>query len=71
MTSITGFKDISIFNTYKEEFLMLMSKAFKPKLNIMDNQATKHIKAFLIKNDCKLHLVELHNHCSNAAKCAI
>ncbi len=52
-------------------FEMLMSKGFKPRLNIMDNQVTTHIKAFLTKNDCKLQLVEWHNHCINAAERAI
>jgi hypothetical protein len=46
---------------------MLVSKEFKPKLNIMDNQATKYIKSILTKNDSKLQLVELHNHCINVA----
>jgi hypothetical protein len=50
---------------------MLVSKGFKPRLNIMDNQATKHIKAFLTKNDCKLRHVEPHNHSINAAEQAI
>ncbi len=50
---------------------MLVSKGFKPRLNIMDNQVTKHIKTFLTKNDCKLQLVEPHNHRINAAEHAI
>jgi hypothetical protein len=37
----------------------------------MDNQATKHIKTFLTKKNCKLQLVELHNHHVNAAERAI
>jgi hypothetical protein len=37
----------------------------------MDNQATKHIKKFLNKNECKLQLVEPHNHRVNAAEHAI
>ncbi len=37
----------------------------------MDNQATKHIKKFLTRNNCKLQVVEPHNHQVNAAKCAI
>ena len=37
----------------------------------MDNQATKHIKQFLSENDCKLQLVEPHNHRVNAAERAI
>ena len=50
---------------------MLKSKGFKPKLNIMDNQAMKHIKMFLTENECKLQLVEPHNHLVNVAKQAI
>jgi hypothetical protein len=50
--------------------LALMTSAFsthtfKPKINIMDNQVTKHIK------QCKLQLVEPHNHRMNAAERAI
>ncbi len=37
----------------------------------MDNQATKHIKKFLTKNDCKMQIVEPHNHRVNAAERAI
>jgi hypothetical protein len=70
-TPIAGLKDICIFNVYKKEFEILKSKGLKPKLNIMDNQATKHIRTFLTKNDCKLQLVELHNHCVNSAERAI
>jgi hypothetical protein len=34
----------------------------------MDNQATKHIKQFPSENDCKLKLVEQHNHRVTAAE---
>ena len=37
----------------------------------MDNQATKHIKKFLTEEQCKLQLVEPHNHRMNAAERAI
>ncbi len=37
----------------------------------MDNQATKYIKKILNKNECKLQLIEPHNHRVNAAECAI
>jgi hypothetical protein len=70
-TPKTGLDDVSIYNAYKQQFELLMSKGFKPKLNIMGNQATKHIKTFLTKNDCKLQLVEPHNHQVNAAEQAI
>jgi hypothetical protein len=59
---------MSIFTAYKNYFRELTAKGFKPKLNIMDNQATKHIKKFLTKNECKLQVVEPHNHRVNTAK---
>jgi hypothetical protein len=37
----------------------------------MDNQATKHIKKFLTENNCKLQVVEPHNHHMNATECVI
>ena len=50
---------------------MLESKGFKVKMNVMDNQATKNIKKFLTKKECKLQLVELHKKQLKAAKQAI
>ena len=68
---ITGLDDVSIFEAYKKKFDELTAKGFKPKMNIMDNQATKHIKKFLTEEQCKLQLMEPHNHQMNAAKQAI
>jgi hypothetical protein len=65
---ITGLVDVSIFTVYKSYFEELTAKGFKPKLNIMDNQATKHIKIKLTKKKCKLQVIEPHNHHVNAAK---
>jgi hypothetical protein len=58
-----------LFNAYKIQFDELTAKGFRPKLNIMDNQATQRIKKN--QNDCKLQVVEPHNHRVNAAKQAI
>jgi hypothetical protein len=68
---ISGLNDKTIFDAYKIAFDELAAKDFKPKLNIMDNQATKYIKKFLTKEECKLQLVEPHNHRINAAELAI
>jgi hypothetical protein len=68
---IAGLDDICIFNAYKKQFDSLTSKGFIPKINIMDNQATKHIKAFLTEQQCKLQLIEPHNYRMNAAERAI
>jgi hypothetical protein len=68
---IAGLDDVTIFKAYKKKFDKLTAKGLKVKLNIMDNQATKHIKKFLTKEQCKLQLVKPHNHQMNAAKRAI
>jgi hypothetical protein len=48
-TPIASLDDTSIYNAYKSNFKELARKGFKPKLNIIDNQATKHIKKILAK----------------------
>jgi hypothetical protein len=40
-TPIAGLDNMSIYNAYKSNFEELTRKEFKPKLNVMDNQATK------------------------------
>jgi hypothetical protein len=70
-TPIAGIDNISIFEVYKKQFKNLVDKGFKPKLNVLDNQAMKHIKKILNENECKLQLVEPHNHRVNAAERAI
>jgi hypothetical protein len=67
-TPIAGLDNISIFNAYKKYFQDLTAKGFKPKLNVMDNQATKHIKKFLTKNNCKLQVIKPHNQQVNATE---
>jgi hypothetical protein len=71
ITPILGLDNMSVFNAYKSQFDELRAKGFKPKLNITNNQAMRHIKKYLTKNDCKLQVVEPHNHCVNAAERAI
>ena len=70
-TPIAGLDDMTIFKAYKAIFQDLTKRGFKPKLNVMDNQATKYIKKFLTEEECKLQLVEPHNHRVNAAERAI
>jgi len=70
-TPITNLDDKSIFEAYKANFEMLEAKGYKPKVNVMDNQATKYIKKFLTEKGCQLQLMEPHNHCVNAAERAI
>ena len=68
---IAGIDDVAIFEAYKKKFNKLTAQGPKVKLNIIDNQATNHIKKFLTKEKCKLQLVKPHNHQMNATKQAI
>jgi hypothetical protein len=68
---IMALDDKTIFEAYRKQFNDLTKKGYKQKLNVMDNQATKYIKQFLDKNECKLQLIEPHNHRVNAAERAI
>jgi hypothetical protein len=67
-TPIAGLDNKSIFNAYRTMFLNLTTRGFKFKSNVMDNQATKHIKKFLTKEECTLQLVKPHNHCIYATE---
>jgi hypothetical protein len=49
ITPIAGLDNLSMFDSYKTQFDELTAKGFKIKLNIMDNQATLHIKNSLPK----------------------
>jgi hypothetical protein len=69
--AITNLDDHSILEAYREVFEMLEAKGYKPKMNVMDNQATKKIKGFLTKKECNLQVVEPHNHRVKAAERAI
>ncbi len=68
---ISGLNNINFFNAYNMQFKDLIRNGFKQKLNIMDNQATKHIKALLTEQQCKLQLIEPYNHRMNAVERAI
>jgi len=67
-TPTAGLDDMTNFKAYKAYFDELEQKGYKPKLNIMDNQATNHIKKILTENVCKLQVVEPNNHRVNAAE---
>jgi hypothetical protein len=71
ITPIVGLDSEQILEAYTKNFKYLVSKGFKPKVNVMDNQATKAIKAYLTPQQVTLPLVEPHNHRVNAAERAI
>jgi hypothetical protein len=49
-------------------FEYLVGKGFKPKVSVMDNQATKTIKAYLTPQQVTLQLVKPQNHRVKAVK---
>jgi hypothetical protein len=71
ITPIAGLDSECMLEAYKSNFKYLVSKEFKPKVNVMDNQATKAIKAYLTPHQVTLQLVEPLNHRVNAAEQAI
>jgi hypothetical protein len=52
--SIPGLDSISILKACKKNFEYLKNKGYKPKLNVMDNQATKVIKTYLTPQQVSL-----------------
>ena len=64
-------KDESIVEAFKSTLEELTKQGFKPKLNIMDNVASKAVITFLNESDIDLQLVEPHNHRVNSAERAI
>jgi hypothetical protein len=70
-TSIPGLDSGSILKAYKKNFEYLEDSGYKPKLNVMDNQATKVIKTYLTPQQVSLQLIKPHNHCVNAAERAM
>ncbi len=56
--AIANVDNHSIYEAYKEVFELLEAKEYKPKMNVMDHQATEFIKKILTKKECKLQVVE-------------
>ena len=54
VTPIPGLDLKSILAAYSKNFEYLVSKEYTPKLNVMDVQANKSIKAYLTPQQCKL-----------------
>jgi hypothetical protein len=65
-TPIPGLDNASILAVYTKT-----SKGYKPQINVMDNQATKVIKAYLTPQQVSLQLFKPHNHCVNHTERAI
>jgi hypothetical protein len=51
---IPGLDSKRILDAYKKIFKYLVSKGYKPRVDVMDNQATKAIKEYLVMQQYKL-----------------
>eukprot|EP00978_Attheya_sp_CCMP212_P012781 scaffold31961_cov29-Attheya_sp.AAC.1 len=70
-TPIKDAKADTIVDNFKQNIEYLKKRGFKPVFNIIDNVATKAVKAYLEPEDIQMQLVEPHNHRVNAAERAI
>ena len=60
--------DIEAMRVYKYMYDYLKSRNCKPKLNIMDNEASTAVKRYIKNANVKYQLVKPNNHCVNAAE---
>ncbi len=56
---------------FSKVFAILRSCNYQPALNVMDNKCSKAVGKHIQANKMNTQLVPLHNHCINAAECAI
>eukprot|EP00978_Attheya_sp_CCMP212_P021361 scaffold62214_cov29-Attheya_sp.AAC.5 len=70
-TPIKDAKAETIVASFKKNIEYLKKRGFKPVFNIIDNVATKAVKANLETEEIQMQLVEPHNHRVNAAERAI
>ena len=66
-----NFESNTICAAFQKTFKYLESKGYKPTFNVLDNQASKVIKEFLVKETSPYQFVEPHNHRVNACERAI
>ncbi|KAL7477254.1 hypothetical protein ACHAW6_003070 [Cyclotella cf. meneghiniana] len=69
--AITDHETATIIDAFNDIFSYLKSKGFKPKFNILDNEASAAITVYLRNNDMIWQFVPPNEHHVNAAKLAI
>ncbi len=57
--------------TFSKVFATLRACNYQPALNVMDNECSKAVEKHICANKMDIQLVSPHNHCINAAECAI
>ncbi|KAL7475711.1 hypothetical protein ACHAW6_001620, partial [Cyclotella cf. meneghiniana] len=69
--AITKSESETIVDAFNNIFSHLKSKGFKPKLNVLDNEASAAITEYLCNNDIKWQFIPPNEHHVNAAERAI
>ena len=63
--------DTEAMRVYKDMYDCIKSRNYKPKLNIMDNEASTDVKRYITNVNVNVLIGEPNNHHINAAECAI
>jgi hypothetical protein len=65
--------DAALITAFTNILTALTARGCMPTLNVTDNECSKmvEVEAYIKSNKTDIHLVPPHNHCINAAKCAI
>ena len=59
---IENAQDKTMVRVFKAQIKYLTKRGFKPSFNIIDNVASKAVRAYLESEDIDVQLVEPHNH---------
>ena len=57
-----------MIDAFETNIKYITKRGFKPCFNIIDNVASKAIKAYLTEEKIHMQLVETHKHCVNTAE---
>jgi hypothetical protein len=63
--------DEAMIAAFKDILATLNNRGYAPRLNVMDNECSKAVKAHIRRNNMDIHLIPPHNHRVNAAERAI
>ncbi|KAL7479932.1 hypothetical protein ACHAW6_007837 [Cyclotella cf. meneghiniana] len=69
--TITDRESATIVNAFDDIFTYLEEKGFKPRFNVLNNEASSAITEYLRRIDIKWQFVPPNEHCINAAERAI
>ena len=63
--------DAAMITAFTKSLVTLAARVYKPTLNVMDNECSKTVEAYIKSNKMDIHLVPPHNHQVNVADRAI